>query len=248
MSRVNTSDASGAFGDRLAAGGAELEDKMWDEEVKRQKTLVTVGKNMSNEQILSELASGKGSAEYQAALGSVIMQRDHRESHLKALEITRQRNAAAAEGSKESETVKGIQKQMAHDGGANMPWAMGDQALGDMNEGKFGAAGHKGNTETLQAQLKDRVGKKLSTKTLATMNPDELKSIHKMVRNGEIAVGSAEHANLLKTIADLRVDPQYKGMIKPEADTLFTELETNSCVPDPTTGSGSKYYNDSRVF
>lgn len=251
MSRFNTSPVSGKFGDRLAAGGADLENKMWDEEVKRQATLVTVGKNMSNDQILDEMDRGVGSAEYQAALGSVIMQRNHRESHLKALEITRRRAAAAPKDSKEASVVSGMQKQMIADGGKNMPWAVGDQARGALEEGKYGAEGEYGHTDTLNDQMQGRVSTHLSAKALAEMNPDELKSMHKMAKNRQLSAG--QMATFRKAITDLRASDQYRDSEKPNATGLYDEVlrsataGTAAFAVDPTTGK-SVHYNEDNVF
>jgi hypothetical protein len=251
MGRFNASSASGAFGDRLAAGGADLEDKMWDEEVGRQKKLITVGNNMTNEAILSDLASGKGSAEYQAALGSVIMQRNHRESHLKALEIVRARQEAASlkGDSAEKGTVAGIQKQMLHDGGSNMPWAVGDQARGAMENGNWGGIDESGNAQaghgvTLNEQMQERVGTHMSVEKLASMNPDELKSVHKMAKNGQL--NPQQLAALQGAITKLRTDEQYKGSEKPNASPLYDEiLGTLPYSVDPTTGKSTRYNEDS---
>lgn len=255
MSRFNASGVSGSFGDRLAAGGADLEDKMWDEEVGRQKKLITVGNNMTNEAILSDLASGKGSAEYQAALGSVIMQRNHRESHLKALEIVRARQEAASlkGDSAEKGTVAGIQKQMLHDGGSNMPWAVGDQARGAMENGMWGGIDESGVAQaghgvTLNQQMQERVGTHMSVEKLAGMNPDELKSVHKMAKNGQL--NPKQLTAVQEAIKKLRTDEQYKGSEKPNASPLYDEIlgTANGGIAfavDPTTGKSTRYNEDS---
>lgn len=247
MGRANSSTLSGKFGDRLAAGGADLENKMWDEEVKRQSTLVTVGKNMTNEQILDELDKGKGSAEYQAALGSVIMQRNHRESHLKALEIVRRRQEAASASGDTGEggVVAGIQKQMLHDGASNMPWAMGDQAMGAMENGQYGAAGQAGSGVSLREQLQGRVGTHMSVANLAKMNPDELKSIHKMAKNGDLAPDQL--AAVRDAITKLRLDENYKGSEKQNATVLYEEILGTTPYSVDAAGNSTNY-DEARVF
>lgn len=245
MKPVNNSRLSGKFGDRLAAGGAELEAKMWDEEVAGQEKLITISKNMTNDQMLSDLASGKGGAAYQAALGAVIMKRDHRESHLKAIEIMRKRAEDAEDGSQEESVVLGVQKQMYHDGKANMPWAVGDQAKSAMEQGNFGKKGHFGHGVSLGDQMETRAGTHLTAETLARLNPDELKSLHKRAAAGSL--GPAELASFRKAITDLRASDTLKTFEKPNATGLYDEVlnDTYSYVPG---AKESTHYDAKKVF
>lgn len=238
MGRVNNSSLSGGFGDRLAAAGTALADKEWDEEVGRQKTSMS---SMSNEKLLEVMADKSASHERRAAAAGMVMSRGHRGSHLKALEI-----AHSGRGGDDAEAMHGIQKQMAHDM-KDSPFALGDQSAGALQTGDYGSKDSSGTVAHMspREELKKRVGTKLSAKGVASMNPDELKSIHKMARNGELS--ASELTNLQAKITEMRTDPQYMGSEKPEATLLYDELLSGTYATNGG-GTSSAHYNDDTVF
>ena len=239
LGAANASRFTGQFGDRQTAMGTEIADKMWDEEVGRQSKLITVQKNLTNDEIIEQLESGEGSDEYQAALGSVIMKRNHRASHLRAIEAVRNRRASAPKGSAQEKTARSIQKQMKADGGSNMPWAAGENSQGDMVNGNY-----TGNGGSLRDEMRDRVETHLSVEKLAGMNPDELKSIHKMAKNHELKPEQLK--SFQGAIKALRMDETYKGVEKPNATKLYEEVLSNSYTK--SANGSSAHYNDKDVF
>lgn len=235
---------------RALARATEVAHKQFDDDVDAYKTTLT---SMSNEKLLSELQSGNGSAEYQAAVAGTLMQRNHRESHLAALRIMgqRARDAEAAADGDEKKVITDVQKQMAHDM-RDKPWALGDQAAGMLQEGTYGYK--QSNTgETYDRQLgdidqemKERVMSKLSTQSLVNMNPDELKAIHKMAigtHPSGIKLDDAELANLNEKIEAIK-SSRYRDDVKPEAQGLFEDIKveyqkvaSSSATPASTTPS-----------
>lgn len=228
----------GKFGDRIIASGTALADKEWDEEVGRQKTSLT---GTSSGDLLKIMKDKSISAEKRAAAAGIIMSRGHRESQLRALEI-------AHEGRGNGDRDMGsIQKQMAEDM-KDSPFALGSHAKEALETGNYGAIDPTTSTPTdadPRAELKKRVGTKLSPAGLAKLDPDELKSIHKMARDEELS--PSELANLQAQIAALRLDPQYKGTEKPEATKLYDEIIADAYASGAG-GVGSAHYNDSNVF
>ncbi len=213
------SERSGAFGDRIIASGTALADKEWDDEVKRQKTSMT-GKN--HQELMAIMRDSTATAEKRAAAAGTIMSRDYRAGHLEALQ------AAGQLGRSNDKDIGGIQKQMAYDM-KDKPFALGDQAAGQLGIGTYGKpqpAGPDGKVPEqlgdLNSEFKDRLGKKLSASGLASMNPDELKLAHKMATGGEL--DSAQLGNLQRSIAAARSDDRLKVLIKPEAEKLHNEI------------------------
>lgn len=237
-------------GDRGLAAATSAADKAWDEEVGRQKTSMTT---KTNDELLAMMEDTSLSDEQRAAAAGMVMSRDHRASHLRALDIAhRQRGTDEDAGS-----MSKIQRQMAHDM-RHKPFALGDQSAGDLVTGNYGAEktnehGVKYTPKSTKAELQSRVKGKLSVEKLADMNPDELKSIHRMAREGDLTAD--ELTNLQKVISDLRSDPIYKGKEKPEASALHDEILANSYLQnDGTTrkaagkGNTSHHYDDKNVF
>ena len=213
-------------GDRGAAAATAAVHHEFDEEVGRQKTLLS---GRSNESLLEDLRTGKGSTEYQAAVAGTLMSRNHRESHLQALDIMRARNqqAEASGDHKALETASSVQKQMAGDM-KDKPWALGDQAAGQLVEGTYGRSqSQSGETQThftnsIQDQLQDRVGTKLSAQSLATMNPDEMNRIHAAAVNGDLSRDQMD--KLRSAITAIRSNKQMAALVKPEANAQFDQL------------------------
>lgn len=215
-------------GSRGQAAAVAEQHKAFDEEVARQKALVS-GK--SNEELLAALDSGKGTAESRAAIAGTLMSRNHRESHLKALEIIgRQARQAEAQGNAAAAgDVSSIQKQMAHDM-KDKPFALGDQAAGQLVDGTYGRSKDaQGKVRPPQQRLgdinnefKDRLGSKLSAAGLADLNPDELKLAHRMATNGELS--ESQLGNLRNAITTAEGDPRLSVRIKPEAAALHADI------------------------
>lgn len=236
LGRINKAIDRSSFGryiggDRGAAQATRAVFDRFDEDVKAQKTLLS---GVSNKKLLEDLNQGKGSTEYQAAVAGTLMSRDHRESHLQALEIIRKRNQEAEamgdtkEGKEAREAVGDIQKQMAHDM-KSKPWALGDQATGQLVEGTYGRS-VSGNDEPqkhfnydIQEQLKERVGTKLSAQSLATMNPDEMNRVYAAATstNPEERLTTEQLASLHQAIRDIRGNKQMDALVKPEARAQF---------------------------
>lgn len=234
-------------GSRGQAAATSALFKEFDEEVSRQKTLAS---GRSNEDLLKDLESGKGGDEYQAAIAGVIMSRSHRESHLKALDIMGKRNTAAeaAGDQKELETVSNIQKQMSQDM-KSKPWALGDQATGQLVNGTYGRkTNHEGIEQEqygdIEKELEHRIGTKLSASSLANMDPDEMKRISAAADSG---LDDVKATSLVKAIREARANPQLDGLIKPEArqqhdrilekyGSLVPEAPSTSAPATPATG------------
>ena len=219
MGAVNTSAATGKFGDRLAASGSALADHEWDEEVKRQKTSMT---GLDHSKLMGIMRDEKLSDEKRAAAAGTIMGRDYREGHMQALELAGSLGRSGGKG------IGSIQKQMSHDM-KEKPFALGDQAAGQLGIGTYGQVqplGEDGTTPPqlgdINEELKDRVETKLSAASLASMNPDELKRIHGMHTRDELT--SAQRDQLRKAILEARGNEQYRSMIKPEAAAKHDEI------------------------
>ena len=242
--RLQRKAAGGVFADdaaitRAAAQATQVGFKQFDEDVDAYKTTLT---SMSNDDLVKKLASGEGSAEYQSAVAGTIMSRDHRDSHIAALRIMggRAREAEAAGDKTAMKVITDVEKQMSHDM-KDKPWALGDQAAGQLQNGTYGySESHTGEKQEqlgdIDAEMKDRVLKKLSTQSLANMNPDELKAIYRMADNtqpGGAKLSEAAIANLTQKISDIRVS-RYKDDIKPEAQVLFDEIQKQHGNPPPT--------------
>lgn len=230
MSRFNSSAASGAFGDRLSAAGTAIADKEWDEEVGRQKTSMT---SLSHEQLLATMKDKKATAERRAAAAGTIMSRGYREGHLQALE--------AAHGDANDPAMSSIQKQMSHDM-KDKPWALSDGAVAQLQIGTYGKENAVIDPATGQPKIDPATGqvqkqvinnitqdiavrteKKLSAASVASMNPDELKRIHKLATDGSLS--APQLANLKSAIADAESNDLYKDTIKPEASSLFNDIK-----------------------
>ncbi len=214
-------------GDRGAAAATAAVHQQFDDEVKRQKTLLS---GRSNDSLLKDLRTGKGSAEYQAAVAGTIMSRGHRDSHLEALDIMRSRNLQAEkdEDTQAMETVSSVQKQMMADM-KNKPWALGDQAAGQLVEGTYGRKKsetgelHKTHfANSIQQQLQDRVGTKLSAQSLATMDPDEMRHIHTAAMQGDLTAD--QMAKLKGAITAISQNKQMQALVKPEAQAQFDQI------------------------
>jgi len=216
-------------GDRGAAAATAAVFHEFDEEVKRQKTLLS---GRSNEKLIEDLREGKGSEEYQAAVAGTVMSRDHRDSHLAALKVMGQkaREAEASGDEKAKETISSIQKQMAYDM-KDKPWALGDQATGQLQNGTYGySESHTGEPQRqfgdINEELKERVGTKLSAQSLAGMNPDEMRAIYQMATGTHasgVRLDQSQIINLKAKIGDLRVS-RYKDDVKPEAKTWHDDI------------------------
>lgn len=231
-------------GNRGAAAATAGLFKEYDDEVGRQKTLAS---GRTNEDLLNDLRTGKGSEEYQAAIAGTIMSRQHRDSHLEAVDIVMKRNQAAEESkdTKAMETVSGIQKQMYSDM-KDKPFSVGDQAAGQMENGALG----KKNTDSegvdrqftdINAELASRVQTKLSAATLVNMNPDELKRMHQMATNRNVSdddLNSLYKEGKIKTTTRLTDDQltqfkaaineipgsRYSNDVKPEAQKIHDDV------------------------
>lgn len=237
-------------GDRGLAAATSAADKAWDEEVGKQKTSMTA---KTNDELLAMMEDTSLSDEQRAAAAGMVMSRDHRASHLRALEIAHRQRGTSEDGA----SMSRIQRQMAHDM-KSQPFALGDQSAGDLVTGDYGSektdkTGKKYIPDDTRTELRKRLKGKLSVEKLASMNPDELKSIHKMAREGELM--PAELANLKTAIDELRKDPIYKGKEKPEAKVLHDEIFSDSflqadgtTIAPPATGSSSSHYDDKFVF
>lgn len=254
---VAGSKYSGKFGDRIVASGFALADKEWDEEVGRQKTSMT---SMDHAELLKIMKDKSATAERRAAAAGTIMGRDFREGHLQALE------AAGQLGRTDDKDVGGIQKQMAHDM-KDKPFALGDQAAGQLGIGTYGKPQPPrpdGSTPPqlgdIDTELADRVGAKLSGANLAGMNPDELKRMHAMAQNrnktpeelaqlrreGKTATALSDEqlSNFQGAILEARGNEQYRSNIKPEAAEIHEKIlgmgvtGTPPATPPGGTGPG----------
>lgn len=204
-------------GNRGAAAATSGLFKEFDDEVKRQKTLAS---GRSNEDLLQDLRKGKGSEEYQAAIAGVIMSRDHRASHLEALRIVGQRNTQAEEkgDKKQLQLVSSVQKQMSQDM-RNKPWALGDQAAGQLENGVYGRRlDHENKSQThlgnIDDEIQERIGSKLSAASLSNMNPDEMTVIKEMADRGILS--DKQITSLVKAIRESRSNPQMDALVKPQ--------------------------------
>ena len=218
-------------GNRGAAAATAGLFHEYDEEVKRQKTLTS---GRSNEELLRDLESGKGSEEYQAAIAGTIMSRDHRASHQKAMAIIKKRMADATEA---GDTVgmrqmSGVQKQVAHDM-KEKPFGAGDTTLAKLEEGTYGqdierdentgevTAVNADRGADIYQETQQRIETKLSEEKLAHMNPDDTRIIYELARRGHLTPGQEQ--KLKQTILAAR-DGRYKGDIKPESTAMHDEI------------------------
>ena len=209
-------------GTRGAAVATQGIHKQFDEDVSAFKSTLT---GTSNDTLVKTLEKGEGSDEYLAAVAGEIMSRDHRDSHVAALRVIgRKARAAEASGDENAkETISNIQKQMTHDM-KDKPWALGDEATGQLGNGTYGlSTSHTDEPQTqygnIDEEIKDRVGKKLSAKNLADMNPDEMRAIYEMATGTHasgVTLDPPEINNLKQKIADLRLS-RYKDDVKPQA-------------------------------
>ena len=200
-------------GDRGAAFATEAEHKIFNEEVGRQKSTLS---GMKNEDLLKILEDGTGSTEYQAAAAGIVMSRDHRESHLKALDIAGRRGKDSKDGA-----IGDIQKQMSADM-KDKPFALGDRAAGALQTGNYGKNPADSTDGDISGSLKERVGTKLSAANLASMNPDEMNAIHALATSGSLS--SDELKNLKAQITLARGNEQLKGLIKPQATSQHDDI------------------------
>jgi hypothetical protein len=202
-------------GTRGAAVATQGIFKQYDEDVAAFKTTMS-GK--SNEALIEMIKNSGLSSEQRAAAAGMIMSRDHRESHLEALHAVGQaaQKAEANNDTGELGTLSDIQKQMSHDM-KDKPWALGDQAAGQLVNGVYGrSVNHEGKEQPrfgdINEEIKDRVGKKLSAASIAKMNPDEMNRIRDNAINGEL--DDKQLANLAATIEAARANPQMNDLIK----------------------------------
>ncbi|AHB42184.1 hypothetical protein RAAC3_TM7C00001G0322 [Candidatus Saccharibacteria bacterium RAAC3_TM7_1] len=234
---------------RAAAVATQGIHKQFDDDVSAFKTTLT---SASNDQLIGMISDTALSSEQRAAAAGLVMSRSHRESHIRALDIaTKLMNEADTTGnSKEVEALSSVQKQMAYDM-KDKPWALGDQATGQLVEGKLGQVMHdsdgkimkdaKGNplrVTDMQEEINKRVGTKLSAASLASMNPDEMKRIHKAALNGEL--NDSQKASLKTAINEARSNPQINNLIKPEAKVLHDAI-LNKIAKDEQDAAAATY-------
>jgi hypothetical protein len=227
---------------RAAAQATKVGFKQFDEDVEAYKTTLT---SMSNDALVKVLENNEGSKEYQAAVAGTIMERNHRDSHIAALRVmgNRAREADAAGDTAAKDVITDVQKQMAHDM-RDKPWALGDQATGQLQNGTYGyTTSHTGQRQDqfgdIDQEMKTRVMTKLSTQSLVDMNPDELKAIHKMAKGTHpsgIKLNEAELTNLNEKIEAIK-SSRYKDDVKPEAQALLEEIKVE--YRNTTTGSAA---------
>ncbi len=202
----------------------------------------------SNDELIADLRAGNGSMEYQAAIAGEIMSRNHRASHLEAIDIIMQRGAAAT--GDDIGVVETIQQQMYADM-KDKPFAVGDTTASQLQIGTLGrSATRSGQSQkqitSLKEEMKTRAGTKTSPKAMVTMDPDELKSYHKMARDGELT--GPQLTQFQESIRDLLKDKTLKGSVKPEAKVLYDEILSGTYAPNPTNGNRSLHYDDNDVF
>lgn len=211
---------------RAAAIATQGMHKQFDDDVSAFKTTMT---SKSNDALLEMISSPGLSTEQRSAAAGIIMSRDHRESHLKALDAvghaSRQAEDAsksvedpkkAAEAKLELESLSNIQKQMSHDM-KDKPWALGDQAAGQLVNGVYGrSVNHEDKAQQqfgdITQEIKDRVEKKLSAASIAKMNPDEMTRILNLTEDGEL--NDAQLVKLQSSIKAARANPQMNDLIK----------------------------------
>lgn len=226
--RFDESRAGQVFGgNRGAAAATAGIFHEYDEEVKRQKTLTS---GRTNEELLADMESGKGSEEYQAAIAGTVMSRDHRKSQVKAMKIVRDKMAdATARGdTKEQARLSSVIKQMAHDN-KDKPFGAGDSTLARMEEGTYGqkldpATGKMVADTTgpdIYQESQQRIETKLSEEKVAHMNPDDTRIVYELAKGNHLT--QAQKDNLKEKIEAARVG-RYKGDIKPESTAMHNEI------------------------
>jgi hypothetical protein len=248
-------------GTRGAAVATQGIHKQFDEDVAAFKTTMS-GK--SNEALIEIIRNQSLGSEQRAAAAGMIMSRDHRESHLQALHAVGQASTRAevTGDQKELDTLSDIQKQMSHDM-KDKPWALGDQAAGQLVNGVYGrSVNHEGKAQPkfgdIDAEIKDRVGKKLSAASIAKMNPDEMNHILDSALGNEL--NDVQLTKLKSSIEAARANPQMNDLIKSQeavkhqqildyiaqnhpniGKTTAPESQTSGTPPSsnhPTDGSG----------
>ena len=246
-SAINQADESARV--RAAAVATQGIHKQFDDDVSAFKTTLT---SASNDQLIDMISNTALSSEQRAAAAGLVMSRSHRESHIRALDVaTKLMNKADTAGnSGEVETLSSVQKQMAYDM-KDKPWALGDQATGQLVEGKLGQVMHDSDGKIMkdargkplrvtdmQEEINKRVGTKLSAASLANMNPDEMKRIHKAAITGQL--NDAQKASLKTAINEARSNPQINNLIKPEAKDLHDAI-LNKIAKDEQDAAAATY-------
>jgi hypothetical protein len=228
---------SGAFGERVSGTGAQLIDKEFDDEVSRQKTALANQEGMDHSQLMKVMRGENGeSKEKRAAAAGLIMSRNYREGHLEALETARQMGASG------DSHAAAIQKQMDHDM-KDKPWSLGTEASSQLTNGTYGSAvGADGkvrapksnfSNQTLDDQIADRVGRKLSGDKIVGLDPDELKRIFKRAQQPG-GLDQSQQLALSVAIRDAEQNETLKGRIKGETATVFAGLKSILPPPPPT--------------
>ncbi|MCA9341881.1 hypothetical protein KC945_00585 [Candidatus Saccharibacteria bacterium] len=234
------------YGESLAVAQArQVRVNAFNTAVTAEKTKLS---QASNEKLLEDLRLGVGTREYQAAVAGTLMSRNERKAHLKALDIiaTRTANAESSGDKNEMDALGDIQQQMYSDM-KDRPFALSDSATGQLQNGTLGRQkNHEGKDQehiyNLKGQLAKRTASKLSAKSLATMDPDEVKSLHKLAREKKLAPDQLNRFQ--KAIQEMRSDENYKGSEKPEIASLFDEVLSGTYSTISTKAAQDEY--DSR--
>jgi hypothetical protein len=234
------------YGESLAVAQArQVRVNAFNTAVTAEKTKLS---QASNEKLLEDLRLGVGTREYQAAVAGTLMSRNERKAHLKALDIiaTRTANAESRGDKNEMDALGDIQQQMYSDM-KDRPFALSDSATGQLQNGTLGRQkNHEGKDQehiyNLKGQLAKRTASKLSAKSLATMDPDEVKSLHKLAREKKLAPDQLNRFQ--KAIQEMRSDENYKGSEKPEIASLFDEVLSGTYSTISTKAAQDEY--DSR--
>jgi hypothetical protein len=184
------------------------------------------------------IASRSFRAGHNEVLDQVYSQMQDADTELRAAEQSGDQ-ARIASARSQVDAASTIQKQLIHDL-KDKPFALGDRAMGQLGEGRFGRASEKldaagqpirdasGNKQydapllSPREELRVRVGSKLTAQGLATINPDDLKLIHSDAVGDNL--NDSQLQNLVNQIAAARANDDTAVLIKPEASERFDEI------------------------
>ncbi|PID30408.1 hypothetical protein CR983_02875 [Candidatus Saccharibacteria bacterium] len=226
---------TGRFGARIRASGADLEDRMWDENVGNQQKFMVM-ENYDDQKLLSIAGNTSKSAEERAAAAGLVMKNGSMENIHKLFDMT-QMMSDADDNALDNDVV-GIRKQMMHDMN-RVPFGLGagdiaamkrGQAAGDRHEGGPNAGKLKstksGRPQLYLERVQNRSQQKLSAATWASFDPGDQQFIAENIHN----LSDLSLKNLAQATADAEANPNID--VKDSAKKLGAQIRAYAATRD----------------
>lgn len=248
MRGINRSRVSGDFGDRLAATGAAVEDKDWDDTVGIHKKLYS-REQTSHDQLIGDMNNKSLSAEKRAAAAGMLMASGNHESQSRAIEQVMNMTQDADDRG----AVSAIQKQMAGDSNGK-PLGLSHGAMEQLQRGGLGydeVNGIKqesglGSDYSYSADFAARAAGKVSAAGIPSMDPGDLGRLTEMATDPNSSKGSLSDAqlgqiksNIQTAYNDPRINPQIDDKARAQFDKILAQPYKDSNYQPPVSNTAS---------